>query len=432
MMSSTGFIFRLCGWLFACSLLYGLLLAAGIGYLWTAPLVLLAGWCCFRRCDLPVDAPQPTGRTSLPAALLLLAGLLLALHGATTDWNPHGHWDAWWFWNPRAAYLTDAQEWRQAFRGEQYGTPFTVPVAHSDYPPFLPLLNALCRSWLQSSSDLVPYAISMLALLLCCSLLFLELLRRHLLVGTAALLFLGSQVHFVKLGAAQIADCWMALFVLMAVVAGRAAAHRESFWTPAGLALGLALWMKNEGMLILLCFLLVNAGSLLRNRRSILLLGKGLVVPLLAWGLFKGLLAPANDIVQGAETGLAARLLASERYLEIWQLTRRQIELYYPALPWLLAAFALCCLLRRRGPGRYGWMLLLIWAGYCGIYLISPHDLGWHINTSADRLVAQLYPTLLFLLGEGLADVWTILRSRFAPGPRRLWKPRPEDQNAPG
>jgi MFS family permease len=61
----------------------------------------------------------------------------------------------------------------------------------------------------------------------------------------------------------------------------------------------------------------------------------------------------------------------------------------------------LCFLLlgRYRDPfGRRGNLLLpgsvlgLMLAGYIGVYLTTPHDLDWHLATSLDRLLVQVWP----------------------------------------
>jgi len=38
----------------------------------------------------------------------------------------------------------------------------------------------------------------------------------------------------------------------------------------------------------------------------------------------------------------------------------------------------------------------LVCAGYYGIYLTTPHDLEWHLATSLDRLIVQLWPMVVF------------------------------------
>jgi len=41
---------------------------------------------------------------------------------------------------------------------------------------------------------------------------------------------------------------------------------------------------------------------------------------------------------------------------------------------------------------------------YFVIYLITPHDLTWHLYTSCSRIFQHVYPALIFLLLLGLKD----------------------------
>ena len=38
----------------------------------------------------------------------------------------------------------------------------------------------------------------------------------------------------------------------------------------------------------------------------------------------------------------------------------------------------------------------LMMVGYCSIYVSTSASLDWHLNTSFDRLVLQLWPALIF------------------------------------
>jgi hypothetical protein len=42
-------------------------------------------------------------------------------------------------------------------------------------------------------------------------------------------------------------------------------------------------------------------------------------------------------------------------------------------------------------------VLVFMLAGYFGIYLITPHDLRWHLLTSLNRLFIQVWPSAIFL-----------------------------------
>ena len=59
--------------------------------------------------------------------------------------------------------------------------------------------------------------------------------------------------------------------------------------------------------------------------------------------------------------------------------------------------------------------LLLTLAGYFFAYLVTYQPLEWHLATSCDRLLLQLWPSFLFLAFFAL------------PGPRQLL-PRPQER----
>jgi hypothetical protein len=42
------------------------------------------------------------------------------------------------------------------------------------------------------------------------------------------------------------------------------------------------------------------------------------------------------------------------------------------------------------------YIILLMLAGYFLVYVITPYDLEWHLNTSLSRLFVQLWPSFLF------------------------------------
>jgi hypothetical protein len=43
-------------------------------------------------------------------------------------------------------------------------------------------------------------------------------------------------------------------------------------------------------------------------------------------------------------------------------------------------------------------MLILMFLGFFFVYVLTPHDLHWHLKTSLERLLLQLWPTFLFLV----------------------------------
>jgi hypothetical protein len=58
-------------------------------------------------------------------------------------------------------------------------------------------------------------------------------------------------------------------------------------------------------------------------------------------------------------------------------------------------------------------------AGYFFVYVISPYELGWHIQGSAMRLGAQLWPTLVVAVFAGLCAPESMA---VLPAPKRAAK----------
>jgi hypothetical protein len=78
-------------------------------------------------------------------------------------------------------------------------------------------------------------------------------------------------------------------------------------------------------------------------------------------------------------------------------------------LPVLVVLLAAALLLRRKFGAQEKlayWvccgLALLTLVGYCGVYVITPHPLAWHLKYSMDRLVLQVFPMLLTVLLLGM------------------------------
>jgi len=52
----------------------------------------------------------------------------------------------------------------------------------------------------------------------------------------------------------------------------------------------------------------------------------------------------------------------------------------------------------RKGLWMLTLLLLLTFAGYFAIYLITPHPLEWHLKYSVDRLMFHLFPMYLLII----------------------------------
>lgn len=373
--------------------------------------------------SLPVGTPHPEAppkwRRHLGFAFLVLL-LLVAIQSLMAyRVNPHGWWDAWAIWNlrARALFLGDAH-WLRAF---------STDYAHTDYPLLLPAAIARLWHYLGSPHTIVP---AICALVFCTATIgmltgLLSTLRGKTMGLLAGIVLMGSH-KFIQISTYQIADTPLAFYFLATLSAlclfVRHGLSRHLYL--AGMMAGFAAWTKNEGVLFLIACG-ISFAIVYYKQKPVAEVAKALAV----WTLgllpvalvvigFKLAHAPANDLFSGLEVkAILAHVTDASRYLLIfieWLDNLNKI-----AKVWLfLLPLLMILLLRKYSPGgeRFYFQVgmattLLMVAGYSAVYLLTPHNLQWHIDTSMRRLVIHLWPLMLlcyFLRLPVLADDDTI------------------------
>ncbi len=381
--------------------------------------LLLVAW---RRVDGSAAATLPPPESSPPAPLvrwLLTPGFVLALIAALATFayrsatHPHGGWDAATIWNLRARFLfRGAAHWQDAF-SDLLGT-----WTHADYPLLVP--GAVTRAWSVIGSDtpLVPMAVALLftvatAALLAAALSSLRSRGQGLLAGVLLL----CTHAFVWEGTTQYADVPLAFFMLAAFAAlALGEAMKEGagrLVALAGFSAGLAAWTKNEGLLFALALLIAHLLATGRSRgwrsalrrEAIMLLG--LLPVLLVIGMFKWAIAPGNDLLASLRFAeILDRLASPWRYgFVLKAFAGRFLSLggWAASMPLVLAVYMLA-MGRNAGAGERTTVattsvaLGLVAAGYFFVYVVTPYDLVWHVETSMLRLIIHVWPSLLFLL----------------------------------
>ncbi len=330
---------------------------------------------------------------------------------------PHGEWDTMAIWNKKARFLAlGGPNWADLARGA---------TAHPDYPLFLPLTVA--RDWIitGSTSQLAPIIVAFVFFLASIVLLTASVtLRANRSVGLMAGIVLSGTPVFSRLAAQQYADVPLGLFILatcvcLAFAAGAGADSRPPLrgFVLAGLLTGLASWTKNEGLLFMLAALIGCAWICwrMRSARPVMGLFSGILLPLAAVAFFKTQFVPTSNTFiagQGLHVTLA-RLSDPSRY---WTVLTAFIGMllfnwrWWFFLPLLLLITILLIGLHRPTLKNPGWqavaiILTVMYAGYFVVYLTTPSDLTWHLETSLPRLLAQVWPSLLFLVGWGIRTV---------------------------
>ena len=348
------------------------------------------------------------GDTLLNRWLASTFAFLLFLDFAVFVWvsvrTPRGGWDAWAIWNLRAHFLyrNGGVAWRDAFAE-------VLDWSHPDYPLLLPAFVA--RGWrlLGRESSAVPIVLAGFFTFGCvglmtASLTILRGARQGLLAGLA----LAATPWLYVQGAMQCADIPVAFFGL-ATFATMAMADRfnsRGLAVLAGVTAALGGWAKNEGLLWFGAFLVAR---MIAARGSLLPAFMAGAVPVLAPVVFfKTRVATSSDIFGAAgRAGMMTRVLDPARYILI---AREAFVHAWNFGPLPISAFALLIVYaavaglrlrqnRDRAILRTGVIALAFTTmGYFAIYLLHPNDLAWELVNSADRLLLQMWPGIVFVI----------------------------------
>ena len=172
---------------------------------------------------------------------------------------------------------------------------------------------------------------------------------------------------------------------------------------------GLAGWTKNEGVLFLLVVIIVRMIVISFNRgikaysKELAMFTIGVLPILAVLFLFKLKIPSTNELLTGQSMDtVLARLTDFTRYLIIG---KSFIVFFYDKLAkeWLIILPIYFFLLGKtkqhvneESIKTAVLIVLFMLGGYFFIYLITPLNLQWHIDTSIWRLFLQLWPTIIF------------------------------------
>ena len=165
----------------------------------------------------------------------------------------------------------------------------------------------------------------------------------------------------------------------------------------------MAAWTKNEGVVFLLLMFLIAVIVAARRRdgRQLLWSIAGATPILIALVGFKLALAPSSGLVEGQSlTVILTRLLDPERHMTVLGLMAQHAMRW--SAPIAIAIFPIVGLVAAWMAVRVGGavrvmasVLGLLLVSYYVVYVTTPFDITWHVTTSVDRLLVQLWPALV-------------------------------------
>jgi hypothetical protein len=374
-------------------------------------------------------APPPPGdpvtRSVLGMGAALAALLAVATFAVKSTGVPHGDWDAWAIWNLRARFLfRGGDAWHDAFSP-------ALGWSHPDYPLLLP--GAVAYAWTALGREAVAVPILIAALFAAATVALCAGATGRLRGGgqgvVAALILLGTPAFTVH-AASQYADVPLGYFLLATLVL---LCLHDRLGHPglaalAGAMLGLAAWTKNEGGLAVAAVLAARTVAVARTDgwrpagRAIGPVLGGLAPGLFLLGAFRVTLAPPGDLLEGQGLPVVlARLLDGRRYLVVGDALARRIAGFGEWMAGLLIVHGALMGLRidagdRRGALTGVLTLGLMLVGEVGVYLVTPKDLAWHLETSLWRLLLQLWPSAVFVYCLRVRTPQERLTGRDGPG----------------
>ncbi len=328
--------------------------------------------------------------------------------------NPHGSWDAWAIWNMRARFIFRAgDEWTQAFSN-------LYSWSHPDYPLLVSGNVARAWSYIGSETTTVPMLLALLFTFATVGLIVSSLshIRSHSQGLLAGLVLLGIS-YFIENGAGQCADVPFGFFILSSIVLfclqDRVGGKCLQFVFLSGIMAGFSAWTKNEGLLFLIAVIIGRFVVLVPKKgwrvylREMLSFIAGLLPILIIIVYFKAQLAPPNDFLsaQGLKSTIG-RLTEFSRYLIVG---KSFLTEFYALVKTRLIIFPICLVFlglsyeKQYKTSSYSsfLMLFLMLSGYFIVYIITPADLEWHLDTSLKRLLLQLLPSAIFTFFLALA-----------------------------
>ena len=319
--------------------------------------------------------------------------------------SPHGEWDAWAIWNLKARFLVrDTDPWTTmlAVRWSQPSHPFFVSLS-------------VARLWGYAGSELtiVPATLGLVwgIGIVTAVMGALDTRRRRAWIAGSVLI---APATFTQLVAAQTADLAVGLFVVATLIMVRRAISgsaldsgqiRISLLLAAVLG-SLGAWTKNEGVLLMLITTVILAWTMRRRQwaRSMAWWVAGAVPVCLTLLWFKLAIAPVAPAYIAESPGAASllqRLFDPARHAVVadaigWRWLEWGGPMARGVLPLMIVAAVAAVFTRAgRAAGAVLVALGVMFAAYYAIWILSPLDTSWLVSTTFDRLLIQLWPSLV-------------------------------------
>ena len=353
-------------------------------------------------------------KVSVPTALMLLALVFGAVVSFTfslklANINPWGGWDAWARINLKARFLfAGGDHWTWIFEG--------IRIYHHDYPLLLQCTIARLWTWNGGITLNIPQILSVLWGIWSFFILYYVIawLRSPVMAVIAGLAYL-TYTPLLFWSAMQYSDiplaCYMMLACAMMIAVTQFPNHSQNYTFLAGFFAGSAAWCKNEGivfalLIILWLFFLILRRFLYNPKRATITFIIGFCIIGSSTVLLKLGFAINSDLVT-SQLSHYELFVDSMRHKIILEYFGLLAQSYWQGWPLLILAlaFALYQYPYRKATNLGAlFCTLSMMVIYYAVFVLTPHDLTWHLNTAMNRLVLHIWPILLISLAVLFED----------------------------
>jgi len=302
-----------------------------------------------------------------------------------------GNWDAWAIWSLHAKYLTFDTDFVLLFSEN-------INWSHPDYPLMLPSIIGSIWKSLSTDSALVPafisYIFSLTFLLTIVS--SLRQLNLNTFSVIALLIFCFTNI-LIPFGNTQYADTLLSLFILLPIVLLNHlnSDNQKPYLFLIGFFVASCSWIKNEGIVYLIIFSILFLIYHFNKKKHIIYYAFGVSVPLLFLIFFKLKYAPSSDLIADSNSNTFMQLFDINRYVFIIKYTFKTIFSSYSLIIVLLG---IVIVFNRKYFKSFSFQIIAcLFITYFMVYVLTPKNLEWHLNTSLTRLLHHIFPVLIYI-----------------------------------
>ncbi|MFA6990111.1 MAG: glycosyltransferase family 39 protein [Candidatus Gastranaerophilaceae bacterium] len=318
----------------------------------------------------------------------------------------YGNWDGMRIINTATKFIFWGKEnWLDLFK-------LNTPLSRSDYPLMIPMIVGKAWTYAKNISPLEPAVISALYTYGSVFLLVTSICKfKNYNCGILAGIFLLFTAPFIVNGAAEYSDIPLSFYILAAfiMIVFFNKNKDEKYLIFAGLSSGLACWTKNEGLFfsfLLIISLLISTFFNKIPYKKLLKFLYGYLPVLAIIILYKILLCPPNDLLQGQTTGiLLTKITDINRYILVIKALWANIHelcLDYKTF-FVFILFLMISGIKVNDNNKFEVIIILLtiillFLSDITMYLITPHEIMWQVSNSIYRLITHIIPSL-YLIG---------------------------------